>query len=100
MKTYYFTELSAKAKEKVYLKYGNNLKALIENRLRTNELPLFNKCGTQVYNQHHKGDKAEFFGKPFTHDGVVWALDEIQHNVITVKNAGAGKLYNPHPVSK
>jgi hypothetical protein len=46
-----------------------------------------------------KGDVKHFGGLKYRYSGNCWILDEVTKNVICVKNSGAGKLYNPHPVN-
>ena len=41
-----------------------------------------------------------FYGKRFVKYHGCWLLDEVCGNVITVKNAGAGRIYGAHPVTR
>jgi len=46
------------------------------------------------------GDLRHDFGIWFVYTGLSWVPDRILKNVITTKNAGAGRLYGAHPVKK
>jgi hypothetical protein len=51
-------------------------------------------------NRPQDGDLRQFNGVWFIYRGDCWVLDQLLQNVITVKNAGAGRIYGAHPVSR
>jgi hypothetical protein len=46
------------------------------------------------------GDLRHDLGIWFRYTGDCWVPDQILKNVITVKNAGHGRLYGAHPVTR
>ena len=51
-------------------------------------------------NQPVKGDTKFDLGRNWIYSGKYWELADIQHNVITRKNSGTGRLYSDRSQSK
>jgi hypothetical protein len=52
------------------------------------------KCIVSIKDQPVKGDFKIELGRVWIFDGKYWELSDIQHNVITKKNAGSTRLYS------